>query len=73
MSGPLQDLSRWEVIINVGCVRGVSPQKGGTVFSLERNSFSLFIRKGIRGFHDLLKNPFFLFIFPRRPHPEHSS
>jgi len=72
MSGPLQGHSRWEVIIDVDCVRGVSPQKGGTFFSLER-TFSLFIRKGIRGFHDLLKNPFFLFIFPRRPHPENSS
>jgi hypothetical protein len=69
----MQDHSRWELIIDVvGSVRGVSPQKEGTVLSLGR-TFSLFIRKGIRGFHDLVENLFSLFIFPRRPCPKHSS
>jgi hypothetical protein len=76
-SDPFQDHSRWEVIrrslFNVACVRGVSPQKEGTILSLERTFFFLFIRKRKGGFDDLLKNAFSLFIFPRRPHREHSS
>jgi len=69
MSGPLQDHSRWEVIIDEGCVRGMSPQKGGTVFSLERTFFSLFIRKRLRGFHDLLKEPIPPDYFPQKTTP----